>query len=649
MLRGINGKKKFFTALLSTSAALCLLPVQSTWAQRANENAIENASDAFGGSVGTETTGIYTESDIRGFSPQRAGNARLNGFYFDQVGQLSYRLKGAVTMRVGLAALNYPFPAPTGIVDYALRSSGNEQILSVSAAMMAYNGYILEADLQQPILKDRATLGAGIGTGVIYQPDGSKNTSYAFSIRPQFRFASLEISPFVSASLNRDQQPILLFQSTGAFAPNTVPKTSYLGQSWTGTDNDNANYGVLTQATLFENVSFRASWFHSEIIRHGNFSEIYSYATPTGLPNHTIIADPRQKTYSNSWEAMLAFTPKVAGWQNRVLVGARGRERGTQTGGSAVFPYGLQALGTQNAEPVLTFGALNNNTVTQSSLMVGYIVEKPGRAQLNLGLQRATYEAVSRKPTGSTTATAEPWLYNVSFSWRLSKNTQVFAGYVKGLEDSGTAPETAVNRNEQLPASLTEQFDAGIQLQLGGAQIIASIFQVQKPYFTFDAANRFDVLGNVKHRGVELSVSGKLTDRLRVVAGAVLIDGRVTSALPSVGSKPVGVPSSRIRVDVNYRTDFWGNFTPTASLMYLTERAGTANRFAALGGDQVMLPSSFKLDIGFRSQFVMGGIPASIRVMAANVLDEHDWKPVASGVYQVDDYRRYTITLIADF
>ena len=83
--------------------------------QRAQENATRSADDAFGVQVG-----LYTDRDTRGFSPLSAGNARIEGMYFATTGMVS-RVLSATTIRVGLTAQNYPFPAPTGIVDYTLR------------------------------------------------------------------------------------------------------------------------------------------------------------------------------------------------------------------------------------------------------------------------------------------------------------------------------------------------------------------------------------------------------------------------------------------------------------------------------------------------------------------------------------------------
>src|SRR5687767_14569713 len=52
---------------------------------RAAENVVRQAEDAFGTNVGRESIGIYNSSNVRGFSPTTAGNARIDGLYFDQI------------------------------------------------------------------------------------------------------------------------------------------------------------------------------------------------------------------------------------------------------------------------------------------------------------------------------------------------------------------------------------------------------------------------------------------------------------------------------------------------------------------------------------------------------------------------------------
>ncbi|MNQ23396.1 hypothetical protein D3C85_365590 [compost metagenome] len=65
-------------------------------------------------------------------------------------------------MRVGLSAQSYPFPAPTGVAEYGLRSPGDKPLLSVGARSGPLGAAALEVDAQLPF-GERLSLGAGFG------------------------------------------------------------------------------------------------------------------------------------------------------------------------------------------------------------------------------------------------------------------------------------------------------------------------------------------------------------------------------------------------------------------------------------------------------------------------------------------------------
>jgi hypothetical protein len=121
-------------------------------AQRAAENAVLEAEDAFGTSIGRETIGLYSASSVRGFSPTRAGNIRIDGLVFDQVWGLTNRIRVSTAIRVGISAIGTPFPAPTGIVDYALRRPSDRAQLSVLTGADSYEKGYVEVDAPCPCL-----------------------------------------------------------------------------------------------------------------------------------------------------------------------------------------------------------------------------------------------------------------------------------------------------------------------------------------------------------------------------------------------------------------------------------------------------------------------------------------------------------------
>src|SRR3954467_4766791 len=101
--------------LLACAAAL--LFSTAAIAPRTTDNATTQSTDAFGKRVGDEQIGIYNPYDVRGFSAVEAGNARIEGLYFAQQANPNDRLIDGSTVRVGISAQGYPFPAPTGIAD----------------------------------------------------------------------------------------------------------------------------------------------------------------------------------------------------------------------------------------------------------------------------------------------------------------------------------------------------------------------------------------------------------------------------------------------------------------------------------------------------------------------------------------------------
>ncbi len=118
-------------------------------AQRVNENPVTAADDAFGTTVGSQTIGLYDATDVRGFSPSKAGNLRTSrGCTFDQQ---TYDADGACllsgqTIRVGLAAQSFDFPAPTGIADYSLRLPGSGNLTSVVLSRGPFDASGVELD-----------------------------------------------------------------------------------------------------------------------------------------------------------------------------------------------------------------------------------------------------------------------------------------------------------------------------------------------------------------------------------------------------------------------------------------------------------------------------------------------------------------------
>ncbi len=628
-------------------------------AQHAGDNAQQGAEDAFGGSMGWEDVGIYTATNVRGFNPQQAGNARIDGVYFDQLSSLAQRLREGSNIRVGFAALDYVAPSPTGIVAWRTHPSGDDFVATLNLASTAYGADVESLDLGVPVIDGHLSFAAGIGHGIQRYADGFQSENLARAFIPRIRFGDVEIKAFVSGFTSSGMKVRPLAITTGPFVPKLPGRREYLGQKWARGHDGNWAHGATIKAQIAKGLSFRGGLFRSELNHDENFTELYFIENEAGAASHILLADPKQQNYANSWEGLFTWRFGEGKVKHRLIAGARGRYRKRESGGSdfidftpgaTTVPYGDP---DQHPLPAISYGSVNVGNLRQVAYTVGYIGSIDGVGQINLGLNRTDYDASFSAPGGlRTTSKANPWLYNASVMVRPASWLSLYAGIVTGLEDNGSAPENAANRNEQLPALKTKQIDAGVQVKLGKITLVSSVFQIEKPYFAFDTANRYAQLGGVRHRGIEFSVTGNLTERLHILAGGVMMDPVVTGpgvALGISGRRPVGTPNIHGKIDLSYRTDILNGLTFTAVVEHDSKRAVSSGTWAALGGGQLTLPSRTMLDLGARHHFKISDIPVSLRLVVENVFDRKSWDVLASNSLRPAERRRFSLYLIADF
>lgn len=660
----------------TTACGLVIVP-GAAFAQHAGENAVANADDAFGVNVGSESSGIYSEREARGFSPFDAGNARIEGVYYDPIGALSGRLRESTTIRIGTAAEGFPFAAPTGIVDYKLRPFPGEFGNSLSYQFAAFGGYIRDWDTRLPLIDGKLALTGGLAMANLYQSSGFRNEGWGYTIRPMIRIGTTEIAPFMSRSHFYKSYQATLAVLGGADLPE-FPKARRLKvrHDWLKGNNQNDQTGITVKSRITSRLSLRAGVFHASAPKDSNFSDIYRITGPGGAARHFVIADPRHAIHSTSGEAMLVLRLGSERVQHRIFAGYRARNRLTQTGGANCFDFGGAVYGARDSgaepipaalvpgcragldpaiAPVLDFSApVSAGRVRQSAMMLGYIGSVEGLGGLNLGIQKARYRASFRDGvTGLVNRSrANPWLYNATVTIELSPAIFVYAGTQRGLEDRGVAPESAANRSEQLAATLATQYEGGLRWKFAGGQLVVNLFEIAKPYFSFDRANRFVELGKEHHRGVEASLSGKFGERLHVVGGAVVMKPEVTGAAVAsglVGKRPAGTPTVNARVDFNYRTGIFGGLTPTLTLKYTGRRAVSSRPLAALGNRQLILPGFATFDLGLRQRFAIGKMPAMFRAVVENVADNKAWKVAAADAIFPEERRRFTLYVAVDF
>lgn len=636
-------------------SAILLASATPAFGQRANENAVEAADDAFGTSVGNERIGLYNVGDVRGFSPITAGNIRIEGLSVTEHGGFTSRVVSGSTIRVGLTAQGYPFPAPTGIADFSLRSSGDDAVLSPVLYLGPNGTKGLEVDAQLPLIGNQLSLAAGFGyryeenfpgeDGRMLQGGG------VLQWRPSDRIELKSFYGRIEVPEDRDIGSIFV---GGPYLPPKIERR-YFGLDWTGSEGERQFFGGLGSPRLSDSWQLRAGLFRWENHGERNLTELYRNVQRGGSAQRTLVATEDQTAKSTSGELRSSYSITEGGRRHTIHLAARGRQTQRAFGGADVRDLGPATIGTRTdvPEPDLQFGPLTRDEVRQITGGIGYELRWPGVAELSLGVQKTDYEKTSLFPGRPTLTTKDsPWLYNGTLAVHLTEGLVGYAGYTRGLEESAVAPPNAVNRNSAPPALRTSQRDLGLRYAiLPRLSLVAGLFDVRKPYFNVDPDRIYRELGTVRHRGVELSLAGQPIDGLSIVAGAVLLDADVSGEaveLGIIGPKPVATTGRIIRANFDYRVPFFQPLSLDLGITSLGGRVASAVEYAELGGRQLMTEPLTTFDIGARYRFKAGAAPATLRAQITNVFNAYGWNVFANSSFRFSDSRRLLLTLAAD-
>ena len=614
----------------ATSGALVTPAVTSG---RADENAVRQAGDAFGTSIGREVIGLYNQMSVRGFSPIAAGNVRIDGLYFDPVIVPTPRLSRATTIRVGLTALGNPFPAPTGLVDFGFRRPGDAAGASVQLGIDSWGTTNAEIDAVLPVA---ATLSLGIGASARLESglDRTRDRKLGGALIARWTPApGLTLMPFVNVTRTLLDDHRITFLTATEVLPQPLPRRLRFGPAWVNGTNTEANLGFIGDWQIGPQWLLRAGLFRSSRVVDDQYSNLVRDLRPDGSGRQIVFADPQLAFASVSGEVRLTRLFADGPRQHRVHLALRGRAGDRRFGGSTQLDLGPVRIDQPStlAKPVFGFGTQQQDKVRQETGGIAYEGRWAGVGELAAGLQYSKYQKRIDLPTGGVQATdARPLLYYATLAANLGERLVVYAGVANGLEESGIAPGNAANRNEALPAIRTRQFDAGLRYVITPAiKLVAGVFDISKPYFNLDANNRFDVLGDVINRGMEVSVAGAATRDLSIVAGAVLLWPRVTGAAVTagrIGDRPVGAISQRLEVSADWRPSLLPGVSLDTKIAWRSAETATVS-------NAVAIPARANVDIGGRYRFKLARNRALLRVQLTNVFDVRGYELRGAGAY----------------
>lgn len=650
VIRGVAAARAVAVAVVMVGAG-----ATAARAQRATENAVTKAEDAFGTQIGNENVGLYGTQSARGFSPEQAGNLRIEGLYFDQQARFGNRISRGTIMRVGLSALSYPFPAPTGIGDIQLRLPGDEAQGSAAISYAYPTGQpqaSVSADAEVPVIPGTFAVGLSLSAyrRVAEWRGGNDGVNAGATTRwtPNENLEVISLMTLNYQLRDEDTQPLIL--TGGAYLPPEIDRDVFTTQKWADHATKDANYGVIVRGGLPDGWRLQVGAFRSAREEARNVTLFYRTVQQNGAATLDAFADPAQSRTSYSGEVRLSRTFDDGVRLHTVHVSAKGRNVARMFGGGSGAALGPTTFGvyTPLPEPAFTFGASSHDKARQLSPGISYIGYWPKVGDISFGIQKSFYRRHVSQPNLPRASTeSAPWLYNGTVTVFATDDLAFYSSFTRGLEESGIAPENASNRGEALPASMTKQVDGGLRYRISPRlTLLAGVFEVSKPYFDRDPANLFTTVGDVRHRGVEISLAGQPIPDLTIVAGVMLLQARVSGSTVDrglIGAVPPGRTPQLVRFNANYAPPSWRGFSLESQIDY--KGGAMANRL-----NTFKVPGAMLIDVGGRYKFTVLDSSASFRLQLQNITNAYGWSVTpSSGSFAYESPRRFSARLAVDF
>lgn len=646
----VNSRRSSFVRRVICLAAA--LWSSTAEAQRTTDNVVTESGDAFGQTIGRERSGLYSSEDVRGFNPVDAGNARIEGLYFDQIDRLPGRIVDASRIRVGLSTIGFAFPAPTGLVDYRLTKPNGRAEGSFEIQTEDLFGPGLSIEGMVPVDGVRLALSGGAGVRHFHHPEGgghhAVNYGAALAYRP---FEGAEFLAFGGGIRSREEEARPTLFPTANFLPPRVSRRSNLRQPWTDRNTNNTTYGAIAFVPLGA-VRLETGIFRTRRTTLSAFADIMSGVSPDGfVERRTIVADRNSVDQSLSGEFRLVRQWATSAFTHRLMLSARGRHKQRLFGGSQRLSLGTSTTLQRDIriEPPLVLGMKNDDDVVQLSGGVSYSFAWNQRATLDLGLSKTYYRkrVDFADPLLIDPVTRDyPLTWNILAAYEITPGVRVFGGATQGQEEALIAPDIAINRSEAPPAIDTRQVEAGVRVAISPRlSLLAGVFSITKPYFNLDPGFRYRQLGDVSNRGAEVSLTGQVLPGVTIVGGLVVTDPAISGESVEtglIGPWPVGQVKRRAVASLDWRSD--GGAGPLSfdlKLESLSSRAANAQN--------TLFASGFStVDVGARYRMKMGAIPLVARVEVLNVFNSYGWRVSSAGGFTYSNPRTLAVSVVGD-
>ncbi|MCU4562070.1 TonB-dependent siderophore receptor [Acinetobacter sp. WU_MDCI_Abxc222] len=227
------------------------------------------------------------------------------------------------------------------------------------------------------------------------------------------------------------------------------------------------------------------------------------------------------------------------------------------------------------------------------------------------------------------------FLPQLALMYSPTAKTNLYASYAKGLSDGGEAPWFANNALEVLSPKKSEQYEVGIKQQIRNFLLTAAVFDLKQDnqYSKLNAEGTFDFVsqGEQHNQGIELGLTGALTDTLDVSSGITYTKSRLVDIDSDSykGHQTQNVPKVRATAQLSYKVPSVEGLRLLSGMQYSSGKYANKEGTAKVGGYSV-----FNVGAAYKTNFA--GHDTTFRFNIDNLFNKKYWRDV--GAFMGDDY-----------
>lgn len=581
----------------------------------------------------------YDNIAIRGLLVENRSNYRLNGSLpIINLIDTPLENKERVEVLKGGSSLYYGMVPPSGVVNFVTKRAGSTPVTSLATSVNNHGGVDAHVDIGRRFGEDDS-MGLRLNAVAGKQETGIRNyqgdrqlVSAAYDWKVNRRFTLKADVEHYRKDVS-EQAAIVVPTAVGGVItlPDVPDNKTNLAGSWQRYNAEATNALLRGDIMLSDDWSLVLETGRAETIRDRRYSQFQNYNLATGAGDLRISFANGQRYVNTNQRAELTGQIVTGSLQHELTVGYTQNERWSYSGDSAA-----NVTVSQNLYNPVQIAELNPVIATPGSVSV---VNDKGvyaydrlkfneRWQLMAGVRATDYvsQTSTRRYTDNKVSP------NVSLLFKPQVDTTVYVSYLEGLEETGTAPANRANAGEILAPSINRQYELGLKTRAWSKLLAqASVFQIERPQTTSDAANNFIIGGDSRYRGVELSAAGEVSPRFAVVASALFLDAEIVSVTAGggnageLGKRPENTPRQTLSLFGEYRLKDVAGLAFNAGAYHVGERA--VNNL-----NQAWAPSYTTYSVGTRYRTKWDGRNVTLQANIDNLLDKDYWATAGNGL-----------------